>query len=271
MASNVITPSIDQAKLLLFEQHFYQMAQQKTTKLLNTPAIRFMGIKGISNVARMGKSDLQEVTGIRNPEKQYVQAEFDNRKSKARRFTRTYLLDNYDAAVNLITNPTSQLFDHLKWAKDRKTDLVISDAARGDIVIGAPDGVNKTISAEEDGVVTIDGTSAFDYAHVISPSIKHFVNNDIDVNGGVTLAITGTEEEQLRNDEMYKNSLYSKNNTVDKGRVDNVSGYNVVTFAGSENGFGRVDNPVLKELPSGIRESYYSFGKNIKYRLYGPK
>ena len=68
-----INPSLDQATLLTFEKNFFKLAQQKDTKLLNTPAIKFMDIKGISNVSRMGKTELIEVTGIRNPEKQYTQ------------------------------------------------------------------------------------------------------------------------------------------------------------------------------------------------------
>lgn len=240
--------NLDQSKLLLFEKNFYRVATQKDTKLLNTPAIRHMDIKGVSNISRMKGNDLIEVTSEgRNPDKKYVDIDNDNRRSVARRFTRTYLVDSYDKAVQLITDPTSDLFENLKDAKNRMTDKCVCDSAIAPVTVGAPDVAGTVLSASDDGVVTIAGTTKFDYSTVISPAITTFTNNYIDCSAGVTLAISGKENQALRDDDKYMNAFYSQQHTVDRGQITNASGFNVVTFAGSVNGGGTIANPVLPE------------------------
>lgn len=246
--ADLTNANLDQAKLLLFEKNFYRVATQKDTKLLNTPAIKHMDIKGISNMSRMKGNDLIEVTSEgRNPDKKYADIDNDNRRSVARRFTRTYLVDSYDKAVQLITDPTSDLFENLKDAKNRMTDKCICDSAIASVTIGAPDVVGTVKTAAEDGVETIDGTSKFDYATVISPAITTFTNNYIDCSAGVTLALSGVENQCLRDDDKYMNAFYSSQHTVDTGKITNASGFNVVTFAGSVNGGKTINNPVLPE------------------------
>nr|DAP85908.1 MAG TPA: major capsid protein [Caudoviricetes sp.] len=253
--ADLTNANLDQAKLLLFEKNFYRVATQKDTKLLNTPAIKHMDIKGISNMSRMKGNDLIEVTSEgRNPDKKYADIDNDNRRSVARRFTRTYLVDSYDKAVQLITDPTSDLFENLKDAKNRMTDKCICDSAIASVTIGAPDVAGTVKTAEEDGVETIDGTSKFDYATVISPAITTFTNNYIDCSAGVTLALSGVENQYLRDDDKYMNAFYSSQHTVDTGKITNASGFNVVTFAGSVNGGKTINNPVLPEN-TGIRSN----------------
>ena len=246
--ADLTNANLDQAKLLLFEKNFYRVATQKDTKLLNTPAIKHMDIKGITNMSRMKGNDLVEVTAEgRNPDKKYADIDNDNRRSIARRFTRTYLVDTYDKAVQLITDPTSDLFENLKDAKNRMTDKCICDSAIASVTIGAPDVAGTVKTAAEDGVETIDGTSKFDYATVISPAITTFTNNYIDCSAGVTLALSGVENQCLRDDDKYMNAFYSSQHTVDTGKITNASGFNVVTFAGSVNGGKTINNPVLPE------------------------
>lgn len=240
--------NLDQAKLLLFEKNFMRVATQKDTKLSNTPAVKHMDIKGVSNISRIKGNDLVEVTAEgRNPDKKYVDIDNDNRRSVARRFTRTYLVDSYDKAVQLVTDPTSDLFENLKDAKNRMTDKCICDSAVASVTVGAPDVAGTTKTAAEDGVITIAGTTTFDYATVISPAITTFTNNYIDCSAGVTLAISGVENQALRDDDKYMNAFYSAQHTVDRGAITNASGFNVVTFAGSVNGGKTITNPVLPE------------------------
>lgn len=259
------SPNLDHASLLLFEKNFERLASNKDTKLLNCPAIKHMDIKGISNISRIEGNDLVKVTG-RNPEKQYLTIRNDNRKSVAERFTGTYLVDSYDRAVQLITDPTSDLFLNLKEAKNRLTDKCIIDAATGDVVVGAPNEAGTTLTAEQDGVITIAGTSKFDYASVISPAITTFKNNYIET-AGVTLAISASEEEDLRNDDKYMNALYSNQNVVDRGTITNASGFNVVTFAGNTQGGTAVELPILPESEDGVRSNVLMAPKSIAFAV----
>lgn len=261
----ITSPNLDHASLLLFEKNFERLAANKDTKLLNCPAIKHMDIKGISNISRIEGNELVDVTSKgRNPEKQYLEIRNDNRKSKAERYTGTYLIDSYDRAVKLITDPTSDLFQNLKEARNRLVDQCIVKAATGSVVVGAPDEAGSELSAEDDGVVTIDGTSSFDYITCISPAITQFKNSYIDTNG-VTLAISAVEEEALRNDDKYMNALYSSNNTVDRGTITNASGFNVVTFAGNRQGAKKVDLPILPESEENKRSNVLMAPKSIAF------
>jgi len=243
----------EQGQLQVFEKNFIRVAHQTDSLLLKTPAVQFKDIKGISNLATMDSTELTEVTDKgSNPDKVYQEMGIKNRRSVQRRFTKTYLFDDYDKCVNLITDPTSDLFLNLKEAFNRKCDKCIADAASAAVIIGAPNAAGTSVSAANDGVITIAGTTSFSYEKVISKGITTFKNNYIDCSTGTTLAIAGTEEEALRNDEKYMNALYSSNNTVDKGTITNASGFHVVTFAGSENGGTTVTDPVLTEA-DGVR------------------
>lgn len=247
----ITTGNLDHAKLLLFEKNFERIATQKDTKLLNTPAIKFMDIKGISNISRIDSNELVEVTG-RNPKKQYIDIKNDNRKSVASRYSATFLVDDYDKVVNLITDPTSDLYMNLKEARARRVDKCIALAATANVLVGAPDATPTTLTAEQDGVMTIDGKSTFDYKNVISPAITMFKNNYIDCSSGTTLAISASEEQKLRDDDNYMNAFYSSAHTVDKGAITNASGFNVVTFAGTQNGVNEIEMPILTET-EGVR------------------
>jgi len=262
-----LNPSIEQAYLQTFEKNFYKLAQQQDTLLLKTPAIKFMDIKGISNVSRLGKTELGEVTGQRNPEKQYSEMSNDNRKSKARRFTKTFVVDSYDKAVNLITDPTGDLFTLLQQAKNRTTDRVIVDAAVGNVVIGRPDEAGTTKTAAEDGVITIVGTSSFNYQQVIAPAIRNFTNNEIDAQSGVTLALTGSEKESLMNDDKYIHAFYSNGGVIDKGDIKKASNFDIIAFAGTDNGVITVNNPILPELANGTRQNLILAPQSIGFAM----
>ena len=235
--SNVTAPAsysmgkgFSQSQLLVFEKNYIRAAQQTESLLLKTPAIQHMDIKGISNLSTIDSVELSDVTSKgSNPDKVY------------------YLFDSYDKCVNLISDPTSDLFLNLKEAMNRMIDRCICDAAIAPVIIGGPNDTPEVVSAADDGVVTLAGTTAFSYEKVISPAITAFKNNNIDCSQGTTLAISANEEEALRNDDKYMNALYSKSNTVDKGTITNASGFHVVTFAGTKNGESEIESPILKE------------------------
>jgi len=245
-----------QADLQQFEKNYIRVAQQTESKLLNTPAVQHMDIKGISNLATIDGVELTEVTDEgSNPNKVYTEMSAKNRKSIQRRFTKTYLFDDYDKCVNLIKDPTSDLYLNLKEAFKRVADRCIADASIAPVYIGKSTEIGTLTTAEEDGVITIDGKTAFNYENVISPAITAFTNNYIKAEG-ITLAVSGAEEEALRNDDKYMNALYSNANTVDRGKIENASGFHVVKFAGTQNGVSEVELPILNEA-EGVRTNLF--------------
>lgn len=245
-----------QADLQQFEKNYIRVAQQTDSKFLKTPAVQHMDIKGISNLATIESVELTEVTDKgSNPDKVYAEMSAKNRKSIQRRFTKTYLFDDYDKCVNLIKDPTSDLYLNLKEAFKRMTDRCIADAAIASVYIGKSTEAGTLTTAEDDGVITIDGKTAFNYENVISPAITAFTNNYIDAEG-ITLALSAVEEQALRDDEKYANALYSNTNTIDKGKIENASGFHVVKFAGTQNGVSEVELPILKE-DTGVRTNLF--------------
>ena len=261
----ITNTNLNQAQLLLFENNFERTVNQKDSKLANCPAIKYMDIKGISNIARIDGDELTKVSG-RNPDKVYSEFRVDNRKSLSERYTRTYIFDQMDKVVNFIADPTADLFMNLKEAKNRAFDRLVCYAATAPIVIGAPDEAGTVVSAADDGVVFHDATGGFSYSSVISPAITAFTNNYVVCSEGVTLVISANEEEQLRNDEKYMNAFYSSANTVDKGKITNASGFNVVTFAGTKNGGVEIENPVLAES-EGKRTNLLLAPKSIGFAI----
>ncbi len=246
----------EQADLQQFEKNYIRVAQQTESKLIKTPAVQHMDIKGIHNLATIDGIELSEVTDEgSNPDKVYSEMSAKNRKSIQRRFTKTYLIDDYDKCVNLIKDPISDLYLNLKEAFKRATDRCIADAAIAPVYIGKSTEQGILTTAEDDGVITIDGKTAFSYENVISPAITAFTNNYIDANG-ITLAISATEEQALRDDDKYMNALYSNANTVDKGKIENASGFHVVKFAGTQNGVSEIESPILAEN-EGVRTNLF--------------
>ena len=77
-----MSSGFNQAELLVFEKNFIRVAQQTDSKLLATPAVHHIDIKGISNMSTIGSVELTEVTNAgSNPDKQYVEMSATNRKS----------------------------------------------------------------------------------------------------------------------------------------------------------------------------------------------
>lgn len=260
-----MTESIRQSQLELFEKNILRMLNQKDTKLANTAAIYNMGIKGLSNLSTIEDTELTDITDKgSNPDKVYEEFKTNNRRSAQKRFTKTFIVDKYDSTVNLICDPTSVLFDILKEAKARMLDRCIAEAAIANVYMGGPGEVPIEKTAAEDGVLEIDASNKkFDYENVISPAITMFENNYVD-NKNITLALSSAEKQSLRSDDKYMNAFYSNQNTVDKGDITNASGFNIVSFAGSENGVSEVKNPILKEA-EGIRTNLLLAPKSIGF------
>lgn len=242
------TDAITQAELLKFKDDFYHLVQQKSTKLGSSPACMYLPSEGkTQNIARMGRIELVEVTG-RNPEKQYIQYNLDNRQFTKRRFSATIQIDEKDDINELITSPQSGLLEELKNAYNRTIDRVIAERAVGEVLVGKPSGTPSSVSASSDGVVTIDGTSGITYA-IIQTITENFINNDLQREDfyGSMICVTGAEHTDLMGITQFVNNDYISAKPVEAGEVRKAGLYDVVWFAGSKSGGISVSNPILVE------------------------
>ncbi len=252
MSSQIIaisgTDAITQGELLKFKDDFYHLVQQKTTKLGGSSACMYLPSEGkTQNIARMGRIELVEVAG-RNPNKQFVQYNLDNRQFTKRRFSATVQIDEKDDINELITSPESGLLTELKNGYNRTIDRVIAERAVGPVLIGKPSGTPTSTSAANDGVVTIDASSGVTYSTIQSIT-ENYINNDLQREDfyGATLCITGKENTQLMGITQFTNNDFIDARPVQDGEMRNTGLYGVVWFAGSVSGGISVANPVLVE------------------------
>ena len=255
MTSNISLPSgqssSDQGLLQIFSDNFYLLTQQTKSKFINSGAAFFLPSKGkVINFTRMGRTELVAVSG-RNPDKQYVDFSTDNRQMVKSRYTRTFLIDEKDDINELITDPTSAIYETINYAKERTIDRVIAANAVGSVLIGRPDRQTTSLSAANDGVLTVTATSGLTYAKV-QEITENFINNDVDYSmfQGSVLAISGAENTDLTSEDEFINNDYIKTDAVGKGVVDSAGTYKTIMFAGSKTGGITVTNPVLPEASS---------------------
>lgn len=248
MPSTTYSPSIDQGAKQQFQDNFLELAQQKKSRLENSGVVTFLPSSGkTNNLGRIGRLELEEVN-VRNPNKSYGDYALDNRQLTKRRFTRTITIDKKYDINELIKDPTSDILKQLVNAKNRVIDRVIAASAIGNVLIGAPDATPSSVTAANDGVVTISATSGVTYA-VIQQVTQKFINNDLDYSEfmGSVLCITGKENTDLMQEPEFINNDYISAQVVDAGKMDKAGLYKTILFAGSENGGITVSSPVLVE------------------------
>jgi hypothetical protein len=251
MPSYTTSPSIDQGAALNFRQTFFELAQQTKSRLAGSEAVLYLPSQGkTNNMVRMGRLELEEVAG-RNPNKSYGDYAIDNRQLTKRRFTRTITIDSLYDVNELIADPTSSIMTQLLSAKERVIDRVICSQAIGNVLIGAPDSTPSSVTAANDGVIEVDGTSGFTY-DVVQVITQKFINNDLnyDMFRGTRLAISGKENTNLMGEDEFISNDYISGRPVEDGKQSRVGMYAVDLFAGSENGGITVANPVLVEAGS---------------------
>ena len=249
--------SIDQAAVMTFENEFQSLVQQKVSRLGSSAAVNFVPSSGLAyNARRIGRQTLVEVTSS-NPEKQYTDAVYDNRQFTKTRLTRTVIVDNKD--INeFIADPTSSLMSELVHAVNRHQDRVIAQAAGGAVLIGAPNTAPTSVSAADDGVLTIDETTGGVDFETIQKVTENFINNEWDLEElrGTLIALTGKEHNTLMGDTKFTSSEFIGGRPVDDGVMQRAGLYEVQAFAGSVNGGIQIAQPILNEISSGtVREN----------------
>lgn len=250
MPSYTTSPSIDNGQKQVFRNNFFELAQQKQSKLQSTGAIMFMPSDGKTvHLARMGgNAELVEVSS-RNPDKQYGDYALDNRFMRKRRFTRTYQIDAKQDIKELLADPTSQLLQQLNYSRLRLMDRIAVEAAVGSVLTGAPDTSGSLVSASSDGVITVDGTSTGATYEKIQEITENFINNDIFelAQMGTTLCVSGMENTDLMGEVEFISNDYISPRPVETGYQRNAGMYKVALFAGSKTSGITVTNPILPE------------------------
>ena len=246
--STTYSPDISQVQQEMFENNFYMLAQQSKSKFVNWGIAKYVDPKGARhNMGRIGRIELQKVTG-RNPLKQYVDASFDNRQFSTERYTVSVLIDNKTDVSELIADPTSSIYSSIDAAKERVIDRVIASTAVGPVLVGAPNGSVTSLSAANDGVVTVDATSGLVYEKTLEVT-QNFINSELDMSEiyGSMFGFTGKENTALMGETEFINNDYVSARPVEQGVMEQVGKYGIALFAGSVSGGVTIPNPVILE------------------------
>jgi hypothetical protein len=242
--ANIITP----AMLQKFENSFHVASQHKETLLSGSSAVKYLPADGKTvNYAGLKPFELEEATG-QNPNKIYGDYTTTNRQMTKRRFTKTIYIDEKDDVNELIADPTSYLVQGLVYAKNRVIDSVIARAGSGAVLVGAPDTTPTSVSAEDDGVITVDATSGLAYGDIQAVT-QNFINNNLSMEDirGALLVMSGAENTALMNEEKFINNNYLNGSNVNAGILSNAGLYKTALVAGSVTGGITVANPILEE------------------------
>lgn len=248
MTSSTISPSLDQGQLQNFKDSFFELAQQKQSRLEGSGAVIYLPSKGKTNhMARIGRLELVE-TSTRNPDKQYSNYALDNRQVTKRRFTLTVQVDALYDINELIKDPTSDILKQLVNAKNRQIDRVIVSSSIGAVLTGAPDATPTSTSAATDGVITVDASAGFTYEKVQEVT-QNFINNDLgyEMFKGSVMCISGKENTDLMGEVEFISNDFISGRPVEDGVMMNAGTYQIIQFAGSVNGGVTVTNPILPE------------------------
>lgn len=248
MTSLAISPSIDQGALQNFRDSFFELAQQSKSRLVNSNIFVFLPSKGkTNNFARIGRIELTEVN-TRNPDKEYGDYALDNRQFTKRRFTKTIQVDAKFDINELLKDPTSDIIKQLNNAKERVIDRIGIAAAVGPVLVGAPDAAPTSITAAQDGVITVDASAGLTYGK-IQEITENYVNNELEYSmfKGSVLAITGKENTNLMSEDKFINNFYISGKPVETGVMDSAGTYRIELFAGSKTGGVTVVNPIIPE------------------------
>ena len=245
-----VNGNIENNLKITFKETLEELARQKESYLSNIPAVVNAPFQGrVMGVSRVGGVKLKEANE-RNAKVQYEQYVFDSRWTTKERWANAWIMDKADLRDS-IANPTSALYSAIHDALNNLKDRVIIKSAIAPVVVGGrnENDPKRMVTAEEDGVKTIDATTSYDF-EVIKQVKRNFGNSYI--TKGITIIQTVNEEAKLLDDEKLINNYYSSSlsNKFNEGSILQSLGCNFISnFAGSDNGLSGVGKKYDTMIP----------------------
>jgi hypothetical protein len=230
----------------VFSNNIYSLAEQRNSLLNSSSAIINEGFRGRTKAyTRFGSFELKESSG-RNPKSEWEEYMGDRRWQNRSNFVKEIIMDKYDN-LDAVADTSSTVYQEFFSALNRAIDRKIVKAALGPVLVGADDSQRHWISAEDDGVNSVDATSGLTYQDIISLR-TNYIHRNVEISGGVVLAVSESEEGTLMNDEKFINNNYTNIRPVDDGKLQSVSGLQLIKFAGNKQSDPfPVENPILPE------------------------
>ncbi len=221
--------SIDKALVIEFSDMVHKVSQQMTSRL--KPYLEVKQMSGdVFAYDGLGRVEAREVSG-RNVAASFDDIQHNRRKITRRRFVINLPIDESDVRGSLM-NPQSNYAQAIAAGAMRQYDRVAYQAAFADVLTGRD--FETTVSASTDGVLTVDATAGLTYEKILEIN-QNFMNNDVgeDQQEKLFMTVTGAEHTQLMQEEELISSDFNRAFVVEKGRIRNACGIDLIPFAAS--------------------------------------
>jgi len=173
----------------------------------------------------------------------------ERRGAIVKTYHQVWVVDRQDDLQSLV-ELGSPYVKSLAQTMARRFDRVAAAAALGSVLTGEE--FATTTSASTDGVQTVDATAGFTY-----DKCREIVDQFYEKGVGLTadeklyLAISNQEHNQLLNEIELISGDYTKEYAVEKGRITNVLGMDVIVFPSSP----KNSDPILN-VASSVRSNF---------------
>lgn len=218
--------SVDSALVTQFSDMVHTEAQQMTARL--KPYVKYKPMRG-DNWAydSLGETDSREASG-RNEQIVFSDIEHTRRKLPRRRFYVALPIDGYDK-LGMLLDPNEEYAKAVVMEMMRRMDRVCVEAAFADIATGRDFGT--TVTATNDGVLTVDATSGLTYEKMLEIN-QNFTDNEVgnDMPVRKALCITGQEETSLMQESELTSGDFTRQFAVEGGEMTRAVGNDIVKF-----------------------------------------
>lgn len=229
-----MTFSIDQALVTQFSDMVYTQAQQEETRL--SPIADTVQVTGKDYaVERLDKVEAIEITQ-RHADTVAQDITHSRRQLAMREFRTTLLVDEFDDVSTLI-DPEAEYAKHIAAAMNRQKDRIIASAAFADVKTGRNFGSTVTF-ANDDGLTvaaSVGSTTGMNYDKLLEIH-ENFINNNVGVENeeDIYLLCTGQQNTNMMNETELTSGDFTRRYAVEKGRIANAAGLDVVVFSGTD-------------------------------------
>lgn len=221
--------SIDQALITQFSDLVHQEAQQLTSRL--RPHVIMKQMTGdLFAYDGLGRVDAREVNGRVAPA-DFDDIEHNRRKIPRRRFVINLPVDSSDVRGALM-DPDSEYSKAVASGMMRQMDRVVTEAAFADVETGRD--FETTVTFANDGGTIVDATGGLTYEKLLEIT-ENFIDEDVgtEQDESTYLTISGKENTALMQETELTSGDFTRELTVDKGKMVHAAGLDLIHFAGS--------------------------------------
>jgi len=237
--------TIDAALVIQFSDMVHVAAQQNKARL--RPFVQIKQMSGDKFAYDgIGSVEASEIFGRHQPVV-FSDIEHRRRKISRRRFQITLPIDASDVR-GMLLNPQSEYAGACVRAMERVFDRIVVEAMFATVYTGRD--MDTSVTFATDGGTTVTATGGLTYEKLLEINQK-FMDNEVgnDVPEQIILGLSGVEHTMLMKETELISSDFTRQYVVEKGRISQAAGMQIVLFAGD------VNNPIL-DVNSSVRDCF---------------